>query len=163
LMPLPHKILHGESRIPSRKDFMRPRRLIRGLVDEHGSPAALGASTALGLFICALPLWGVHTIIVIYLATVFRLNRLLAFSVSHVGTPPFLPALCLEVGYFVRHGEWLKDFNARMIFDQLGELLVDYIVGTIIIAPLLSLAGGFLTYFTALILKRRQRAAGPAH
>jgi uncharacterized protein (DUF2062 family) len=156
LMPLPHKILHGESRIPSRKDFMRPRRLIRGLVDEHGSPAGLSASTALGLFICALPLWGVHTILVVYLATVFRLNRLLAFSVSHVGTPPFLPALCLEIGYFVRHGEWLKDFNAGAIFDQLGALLVDYILGTIIVAPLLSLGGGFLTYLTALFLSRRR-------
>ena len=65
---------------------------IRAALRERSSPFELGLAAALGLFLATLPLIGFHMIAVVFAATLLRLNRLMAFSVSHLCTTPFVPA-----------------------------------------------------------------------
>jgi predicted LPLAT superfamily acyltransferase/uncharacterized protein (DUF2062 family) len=133
---------------------LRPVQLVRAVLSESSSPWELGAASAVGLFLATLPLPGLHTMAVVFAATLLRLNRLLAFSVSHLCAPPVVPAVCLMVGYYVRHGHWLSTFNAETLFRQIDQRFYDYLIGTVVVAPLLAIAGGLLTAAIAWSVKR---------
>jgi predicted LPLAT superfamily acyltransferase/uncharacterized protein (DUF2062 family) len=139
---------------------MRPVRLIKAVLTESSSPFKLGAAAALGLFLATLPLIGFHTMAVVFAATLLRLNRLMAFSVSHICAPPLVPAICLMVGYYVRHGHWLSIFNAEVLVHQIGQRFLDYAIGTVVVAPALAIAGGLLT--AAIAGSIRRATSGPA-
>lgn len=159
LLPVPHRIIDTGRRKSGRERLsaLRPRRLIRALLAEHNSPPNLGFAAALGLFLATLPLIGFHSVAIIYAATVFKVNRLMAFSVSHLCAPPVVPAVCLEVGYFARHGEWLKELNRDVLIYQIDQRFIDYILGTIIVSPVLAVVGGLVIYAVASYLSGRNR------
>ncbi len=133
---------------------LRPVQLVRAVLTESSSPLELGSAAAVGLFLATLPLPGLHTMTVVFAATLLRLNRLLAFSVSHLCAPPVVPAVCLMVGYYVRHGHWLSTFNAETLFRQIDQRFIDYLIGTLVVAPVLAVAGGLLTAAIAWSVRR---------
>jgi predicted LPLAT superfamily acyltransferase/uncharacterized protein (DUF2062 family) len=133
---------------------LRPVQLIRAVLTESSSPLELGAAAAVGLFLATLPLPGMHTMAVVFAATLLRLNRLLAFSVSHLCAPPVVPAVCLMVGYYVRQGQWLSTFNAETLFREIDQRFIDYLIGTLVVAPVLAIAGGLLTAAIAWSVRR---------
>jgi predicted LPLAT superfamily acyltransferase len=49
------------------------------------------------------------------------------------------------VGYYVRHGHWLSTFNTETLFREIDQRFFDYVVGTLVVAPVLAIAGGLLT------------------
>jgi predicted LPLAT superfamily acyltransferase/uncharacterized protein (DUF2062 family) len=136
---------------------LRPVQLVRAVLTESSSPLELGAAAAVGLFLATLPLPGLHTVAVVFAATLLRLNRLLAFSVSHLCAPPVVPALCLMVGYYVRHGHWLSTFNTETLFREIDQRFFDYLIGTLVVAPVLAIAGGLLTVAIAWSVGRATR------
>ncbi len=143
----------GDTAIKPLSPF-HPVRLIRAMLAERSSPAELGAAAALGLLLATLPLIGFHTMAVVLAATILRLNRLMAFSVSHLCAPPFVPAICLMTGYYLRNGRWLSEFNARVLVHQIDQRFLDYLVGTLVVAPVLALAGGAAAWGLASVIQR---------
>jgi predicted LPLAT superfamily acyltransferase len=133
---------------------LRPVQLIRAVLTESSSPVELGSAAAVGLFLATLPLPGLHTMAVVFAATLLRLNRLLAFSVSHLCAPPVVPAVCVMVGYYVRHGHWLSTFNAETLFRQIDQRFFDYLLGTVVVAPVLAVTGGLATAAIAWSVRR---------
>ncbi len=141
-----------------------PVRFLRSLLEERSSPLELAAAAALGLFVGTLPLFGIHTVSVIFAASLLRLNRLLAFAVSNLCAPPFVPALCVLVGYRMRHGAWLSVFNADTLWHHAGERLWEYVLGTLVLAPLIAVVGALITFglaFTVARFSKNNRQAGP--
>ncbi len=120
----------------------RPLSFFKALLTENSSPWELALAVTLGLFIATLPIFGLHSVVIIFVATYFRLNRLLAFSVSHLCAPPFVPVFCLEVGYYLRHRQWLSEFTTETLWSQLDERFFDWVIGSIVVAPFLAVAGG---------------------
>jgi hypothetical protein len=61
------------------------------VLQSNDSPKKKALSIALGVLIGFSPLWGFHTIVVLFLAVVLKLNKAIAFAFSNVSVAPLIP------------------------------------------------------------------------
>lgn len=155
--------------------YIKPRNFIRSfkkksfkrfflenVLESGDSNAKKAFSIALGVFIGIAPAWGFQTVIVLFLAYVFRLNKLIAFAFSNISIPPMIPLiifLSLKIGsLFVVSGEIHGDVSA---VDAIKNNLAQYLVGSMVLAAAAAFLFGVCGYFllTALGRKKLQRDA----
>ena len=84
----------------------------------------------------------------------FNLNRAVAFSVDKLAMPPFIPFICIEVGYFIRHGKFLTEISWQVIGVQFLERVWEWIIGSLIVAPIFALLVGTVVFFMGKILRK---------
>ena len=160
MLPVPYKKLVKSS---PKTDFsiLHPRKFFTWLVKDDLTPGGLAAAAALGTFLAVLPLFGLHGAVILYATVRLHLNKLMAFNIQHLFMPPFTPFLCIELGYFLRHGRFLKDFSCETLLHQGGERIWEWLLGSLILAPLFAVLMGTVVYFIALLcccLRRERRA-----
>ena len=121
------------------------------------TPHGLATAAAVGTFIAIIPMPGLHSVVILYVATKLHLNKLMTFNIQHLFMPPFTPILCVEIGYWLMHGKWLlvADWNTLVI--QLPERLFEWLIGSIIIAPLFAIVTGIMVFCLAKFLKQRKK------
>lgn len=131
------------------KDFLR-----EDILGANDSPKVKSLSLALGVFIGIIPIWGFQTAAAIFLAITFRLNKALTFAASNVSIPPMIPIivlLSLKTGSIVLNRPFEPiDFTSIANFKA---NLVEYIVGSFIVATIAALLIGTTSY---LILTRKK-------
>lgn len=156
LMPVPYKKLATKKIKGKYPNIVRhPLQLIKSQLLENSTPSGLAASAFTGIFLGTLPLLFAHTVIIIYVTVRLHMNKVMAVSIQNLCIPPFVPFLCIEVGYYFRHGEWLKDLSRETMLLQIGERLYEWLLGSIIVAPILAFISGVIVFFLARILRRR--------
>lgn len=138
-----------------------PIRALKILLTESASPGQLALAAALGVFLGTLPLIACHTIAIIVAAAWLRLNKVAAVTASQLCMPPVVPALCIEAGYFVRHGRFLTEISMQTLGYQALERLYEYLIGSVILAPILAAMVGLPVYGIALVISRRRAAGKP--
>ena len=119
------------------------------ILDSEGSNEIKAKSIALGVFVGLTPLWGFHTVVILFLASVLKLNKLLSYLGTHVSFPLFIPFiifLSMVVG-----GPFV-DEQAQFTYETLDlefakSHLLQYVIGSSILAASSSLVIGFSTYF----------------
>jgi glycosyltransferase involved in cell wall biosynthesis len=160
VLPWPHRrIVRGqEGRV--KVSLFHPVRSVRLLLTENASPGQLAAAGAVGVILGAAPLIACHTIAILFTAGFFRLNKVAAISASQLCMPPLVPALCIEAGYFLRHGEFLTEASWRTLGHQGLERLYEWLIGSLLVGPLLGAAAGGIIYGIAITLKREKSAVG---
>jgi ABC-type Fe3+ transport system permease subunit len=84
----------------------------------------------------------------------FNLNKIVTLNIQHLAVPPFIPALCIEVGYYLRHGRWLTNLSFATVFQQFSSRFFEWFIGSLIIAPLAALLTGAAMYVTAAVIKK---------
>jgi glycosyltransferase involved in cell wall biosynthesis len=99
-------------------------------------------SLAFGVFMGIIPIWGFQMIVAFTLAAHLKLNKTLVLIASNISIPPVIPVivfgslwfgnLVLNTGYTVR-------FSSDMSLQSIGSMMVQYIVGSIVLA---TVAGG---------------------
>jgi hypothetical protein len=67
--------------------------------------------------------------------------------------PPLVPALCIEVGYYMRHGTWLTEFSLQTLGYQAVERVYEWFLGSLLVGPLLGLLVGGITLALAQRIK----------
>lgn len=154
LLPLPHRKLVKGANVIDLSLFRHPVRVLKALLLENSTPEGLALSAAVGVFLAVLPLLFVHTLVILYVSMRLNLNKVVSLNVQHIAMPPFVPALCIEVGYFLRHGKWLTDLSFRTVFEQFSSRFYEWFLGSLIIAPLIAIMTGGIIYFSALVIKR---------
>lgn len=130
--------------------YYKPRNLIRKLkkkgfkkffyedfLGSNDSSQKKAFSIALGIFIGLSPLWGFHTVLVIFLAIALKLNKAIAFAFSNVSMPPFIPFIVYassKVGQFVLGVKY--DYTLADMYHnfEIMEHLETYIVGSFTLA-----------------------------
>ncbi|MCP4450378.1 MAG: DUF2062 domain-containing protein [Planctomycetes bacterium] len=140
-----------------------PVRSIRLLLTERATPRELAWAVALGIFLGALPLIACHTLFILIAAAFLRLNRVTAVAASQLCMPPVVPALCIEMGYYMRFGRFLTLKGLHTLHDvtflELGHMgiqrLWEWLLGSMVVGVALALLLGFLTYVVALAVDRR--------
>ena len=60
--------------------------------------------------------------------------------------PPIVPALCIEVGYFLRHGRFLTEISLETLGYQALERLYEWLLGSLVLAPILAAAAGGIIF-----------------
>jgi uncharacterized protein (DUF2062 family) len=135
--------------------LLHPVRLIRRLLAEHASPRSLGAAAALGIVVGASPFLGLHTLLVVVLAGRLRLNRLMALATNQLCMPPIVPALCIEVGYYLRHGAFLTEVSLRTLGSEALERFWEWLLGSLLVGPALAAVVGAAVWLFAELQRRR--------
>lgn len=145
-----------QNSINSQKIFYRyfrrkgwKRFLKENILESEGSNKTKAKSIALGIFIGISPFWGFHSFLAITLPVFFRLNKMLTFIASQVTFPPLIPFiiyLSVKVGApFVSNRASFE--NASFDFDFIKQNLIQYVIGSFLLATLSALFFGAVSYF----------------
>ena len=153
--------------------YIKPRDLIRKfrkkglrrfikeeILGSNDSPLKSAQAMALGVFVGLTPLWGFHTILVLSLAVLFKLNKVISFAFTNVSFPPFIPFIVytsILIGSYVL-GE-PTDFSF-IDFEQNFEFvksLKTYVIGSFILAFVASIIVGLVSYFFLSLYNKKTR------
>ncbi|SRX52963.1 DUF2062 domain-containing protein [Aequorivita sp. CIP111184] len=116
-------------------------------------------SIALGVFIGLSPIWGFHTIVVIFLALLLNLNKVIAFAFSNVSLPPFIP---LILYFSLKLGSWLLGENFVLSMTEIDpslelmKYLKSYIVGSLALSVTAAVACGIVGYVFLTLFERKK-------
>jgi glycosyltransferase involved in cell wall biosynthesis len=127
---------------------------LENILESNDSNARKSLSIALGVFIGISPFWGLQTIIVLFLAVLFKLNKAISFAFSNISFPPFIPFIIfgsLKIGgYFIRSTKPLI-FDSLMTFSDVQVNIGQYLVGSFILATIMSILFGLSGYIVLTI------------
>ncbi len=159
MLPRPHTRLPGASGDGGPGvSILHPVRSLRVLMKGDASPGRLAAAVALGVFVGALPIIGFHTVAILFSAGFMRLNRIAAVAASQLCMPPLVPALCIEAGYFMRHGRFLTEVSLQTLGYQALERIYEWLIGSLLVGPILGLAVGGVVFVMAFMITWEGRA-----
>jgi uncharacterized protein len=120
------------------------------------TPHEIALSVALGVFIAAMPFFGIHTIMGIALASLLRVNTLIVLLGTQVSNPltfPFQLFISAEIGSLILNGKFLK---IRFSYDFI-ELLNHYLLPIILGGLVLGTIGAGISYLLVKgFFKRKQ-------
>jgi len=138
------------------------RRFLReDLLNSSDSPRKKGFSIALGVFIGLSPLWGFHTIIVLFLAVLLKLNKVIAFAFSNISLAPFIPFVLyasLRTGAFITGENLNYSYDSIVTNFEFITHLKTYIIGSLTLSILSSVVFGFLGYLVLTVFDRKKIA-----
>ncbi len=157
VLPWPHRKLIHEEGGTLKVSIFHPWRSVKMLLTENSTPGQLATAGALGVFLGAVPLIACHTIAILFACGFFRLNKVAAVSASQLCMPPLVPALCIETGYYLRHGTWLTEISLETLGYQGLERLYEWLLGSLVLGPLLAALVAVLIYGMAFSLVRASR------
>lgn len=128
------------------------RFFLEDLLHSEDSKLKKSLSVALGVFIGLSPIWGFHTVTVLFLAFALRLNKLIAFAFSNVSLPPLIPFIIfgsLQIGSTVLgkpHHDSLEIQSFEHYKNYMTQHLSEYLVGSIILSITCAAIFGVITY-----------------
>lgn len=152
--------------------YIKPRNLFRklkkkglkrfvmeDLLGSDDSAEKKAFSIALGVFIGLSPLWGFHTVTVIFLALLLNLNKVIAFAFSNVSLPPFIPFIL----YFsLKLGSWLLGESFVLSMSEIDpsielvKYLKSYIVGSLVLSVTAAVSCGIVSYVFLMLFERKK-------
>jgi glycosyltransferase involved in cell wall biosynthesis len=152
IMPVPQKKYVANRR--GRIILLRPMQSLGMLLSQNETPGKLALAAMVGMFLGALPLVGLHSVLILLATGALRLNKLTGLAVSQLCLPPFVPALCVEAGHYMHHGFFLTELSLRTLGYEAADRLWEWILGSLLLAPLLSLLVGGLVFVPASVVRR---------
>ena len=124
------------------------RRLWERAIHEHSSPAEIGWSIGIGGLVASTPLVGLHMWLAMGLATLFHKNRVWAFVGSRLSSSPILACIVfaeIEIAHRIRTGAYAP-LSLEGAVAHGRELLLDWILGTILVAPIVGAVVGLVAW-----------------
>lgn len=157
LLPWPHRRLVPQSkpRHVLRFSALNPLAFFRELLVTRASPFELAASAAVGVFFGTLPLVACHSIVIAYVTARLRLNPFMSLSIQSLCAPPVVPVACVLLGYRLRTGAWLADLEWMKVPAEYLARIGDWLIGSLVLAPVLAALAVFGVYVAATWRKRR--------
>ena len=152
-VPIPHPQILDRNSDRTKISVWKPIQSLRILLAKNLSPGQLASAGSLGVFLGTLPLIGLHTILILFATGFLRLNKVVALSTSQLCMPPLVPAFCIEIGFFLRHGRFLTEISLQTLGYQGLERLFEWVIGSIILAPLLSAVTWAILFLASFFVK----------
>ena len=135
---------------------------LEDILESGDSNFKKSAAIALGVFIGISPFWGFQTVLLLFFATIFKLNKVIAYMASNVSFPPFIPFVIygsLKMGSFFVSTDAPLILDSSLTLDDIQKNATQYIVGSLTLASVLALSSGLLSYMllTAFSSKKKQQ------
>ncbi len=132
------------------------------VLKSEDSPLKKSKAIMLGLFIGIAPLWGFQTFLVIMLASIFKLNKAIAFLFSNISIPPFIPFIIYvsyQMGAIILGNKMDATLNIENIKSgtDIFKGMAQYVIGSFIFATLVSLVSGGIAYWYFTIRKSKRK------
>ncbi|TAL28600.1 MAG: DUF2062 domain-containing protein [Nitrospirae bacterium] len=128
---------------------------LRDILSLKDSPHRLATAFALGVFIGISPLLGLHTVLGITVAWIFRLNRIVTITGVFVTNPwtivpiytfsTWVGAKCLGIKNIVPKIDWAH-ITFSSFLHELKPLLLPFVFGTLLVASVSAVIGYFVIY-----------------
>lgn len=138
------------------------RRFLKEDVIHSGdSPKKKALSIALGVFIGLSPIWGFHTVAVLALAVLLKLNKIIAFAFSNVSFPPFIPFVLyasLRLGALITGKELIFSMDEMIENQGFIQHLKTYVIGSLALSISAACLLGLLGYLIFKISDRKKIA-----
>ncbi len=142
---------------------MALRDKIRQVVGIKDSPRKIAISFGIGIFLGMSPVLGLHTVLGILVAWVFRLNKFVTLVGVYVTNPwtivpiytfaTWLGAKMLGLKHILPHIDW-HNMGVTELIRDLQPILPPFIVGTVFLGIISSLIGYILIYYA--VVKHRK-------
>ncbi|OXB02758.1 DUF2062 domain-containing protein [Flavobacterium pectinovorum] len=135
---------------------------LEDILESGDSNFKKSAAIALGVFIGISPFWGFQTVLLLFFATIFKLNKVIAYMASNVSFPPFIPFVIygsLKMGSFFVTADAPLILDSTITLDDIQKNATQYIVGSLTLASVLALTSGLLSYIllAAFSSKKKQQ------
>ncbi len=154
LVPIPFK--HHSLDIEGNISLLSPLQSLKRLL-KNSSPLRVSLSAAIALTICTLPILGLQSILLLFCIQKWHLDRLSALAIIPLSWPPFLPGLCVLVGYRIRHGQWLSEFSVQTLGHEVWQRVWEWIIGALALAPILGLLMGAIVGIVSYTLTTQKK------
>jgi uncharacterized protein (DUF2062 family) len=125
--------------------WINPMSAWRQVRGEHRGHTRFAAGFAAGVFVATMPLYGVQTLVSLFIARRFRLNPVSVVAGANVSIPPIGPALiagAIAMGHFMLHGSLPTlanyDFRHHAAADILIPTIVEWILGGLVLGVILA-------------------------
>ncbi|MCX5698437.1 MAG: DUF2062 domain-containing protein [Candidatus Omnitrophica bacterium] len=137
---------------------MKFKEILVKLIRQHNSPQEIALGAGIGAFISVLPVYGLHTVLVILAAIIVRpANKIAIFLGTNLSLPPTVPFITwagYEIGRFILKGNlpplsW--DFFKHLTFAKIANLYWPLFLGSIILGLTCAIVIYILTF---LVVKR---------
>ena len=128
---------------------LRPMKSLRLLLSRDETPRNLALSGALGVFIGVLPIFGLHSLTIILVLGFMRLSKITGLATSQLCMPPLVPALCIEMGYYMRHGRFLTEISWQTLGREGLQRMWEWLLGSLLLAPVLGIICGITVFILA--------------
>ena len=150
LLPLPYPKLVVRHKVTGNLYlFKHPIKLLKALLKEENTPLGLSLSAGIGVFLGVLPLVSMHTVAIIYVTTRLHLNKVMALSIQTLCMPPIVPIACIQLGHFILYKKWITEVSWHTVFGSIPQRIWEWFLGSLILAPLMSLIIGVFVYVLA--------------
>ena len=133
----------------------RTKEFFKALLKESSTPGLLGLSAAVASFLAVLPLMSLHMVVILAVCIRFRLNKVMALAIQNIYMPPFTPFLCVELGHYLLRGEFLTEVSMRTVVAELHLRFWEWLVGSLIVAPVAAGASFFAVWSIASLVQSR--------
>ena len=152
MIPYPHKkyVVNKDNQLIS----LNPFKVVKSELKKNKSPYNLGISAVWAVFWGSLALPGIRTLILLFGMGYFNLNRPICLTLDKLAIPPFIPAIAIEVGFFIRHGKWLTEFNLTTLGYQAPQRIWEWILGSLFVAPVFALFVGLIVFILGKLVRR---------
>ncbi|MFH0753414.1 MAG: DUF2062 domain-containing protein [Candidatus Omnitrophota bacterium] len=160
LMPMGHRqlVMREKKTEINVQLFKDPRSFFKGLLIEHATPTGLAAAAFVSIFLAVLPLLSVHMLVILYVISRLHLNKVMALAIQNICMPPFVPVLCVEVGHYLLYRTWITEVSLNVILWQLKDRIWEWLIGSLIVAPLLAALTAVVVFFVATHLQKEPLA-----
>lgn len=120
----------------------------------------IALAIALGIFMGILPVWGFQLMFAIALAHLFGLSKLIVSVAANISIPPMIPFILylsyVTGGFILKTGSNIR-FSSDLTVKSFENNFVQYVIGAIALACLLSIFAGGSSFIILRFLRRKRK------
>ena len=142
------------------------KKILVKLIQQHNSPHEIALGAGIGAFISVLPVYGLHTVLVIFAAIIVRpANKIAIFLGTNLSIPPTVPFITwsgYELGRFILKVNlpplsW--EFFKNLTFQKILSLYEPLFLGSLVLGVFCAIVVYGLTFFVVKKMKERNSHA----
>lgn len=117
----------------------------------------LAMSIGFGIFMGIVPIWGYQMITAVFLAHIFKLNKILVLIAANISLPPLIPLivyLSLKTGEIITGTDSNLSFSSEISFQTVKSVLYLYIVGSLVFAAISAVFSGLISLLILTITRK---------
>lgn len=139
------------------------KKILVQLIRQHSSPHEIALGAGIGAFISCLPVYGLHTVLVILAAIIVRpANKIAIFLGTNLSLPPTIPFITwagYEIGRFILNKnlpplDW--GFFKNLTFQKITSFYQPLFIGSLILGVICAIVIYSLTFFIVKKVKERR-------
>jgi uncharacterized protein (TIGR03546 family) len=142
------------------------KKILVKLIREHNSPHEVALGAGIGAFISVLPIYGLHTVLVVLAAIIVKpANKIAIFLGTNLSLPPTIPFItwaAYEIGRFILNKglpplDW--GFFKNLSFNKIVSFYQPLFLGSLVLGAVCAIIVYGLTFFVIKKIKERKSHA----